>query len=47
MKVMQSNVVVAVVQSLNVSNSLRPHGLQHARVPVLRYLPKFAQIQVH
>ena len=24
-----------------------PHGLQHARLPVLHYLPKFAQTHVH
>ena len=29
------------------SNSLKPHGLQHARPPVLHYLPEFAQILVH
>ena len=26
---------------------LWPHGLQHARLPVLRYLPEFAQIHIH
>ena len=30
-----------------VSNFLQPHGLQHARVPVLHHLPEFAQIRVH
>ena len=29
-----------------VSNSLRPHGLQHARVPFLHYLPEFAQTPI-
>ena len=28
-------------------NSLWPHGLQHARFPVLHYLPEFAQTHVH
>ena len=30
-----------------VSNSLRPHGLQHARLPVFHQLPELAQTQVH
>ena len=30
-----------------VSNSLRPHGQQHARPPVPHQLPKFAQVHVH
>ena len=30
-----------------VSNSLRPHGLQHARLPCLLQLPELAQISVH
>ena len=29
------------------SNSLRPHGLQHASFPVCHQLPKLAQTQVH
>ena len=29
-----------------VSSSLRSHGLQHARLPVLQYLPEFAQTHV-
>ena len=29
------------------SNSLWPHGLQHARLPVLHHLSEFAQIHVH
>jgi len=29
------------------SNSLRPHELQHARLPVLHYLPEFAQTHFH
>ena len=29
-----------------VSNSLRPWGLQHTRLPCLHYLPEFAQTQV-
>ena len=29
------------------SNSLRPHRLQHARLPVLHCLPEFAQTHVH
>ena len=28
-------------------SSLRPHGLQHARLPHLHHLPKFAQTHVH
>ena len=39
-----------VVQSCSVvSDSLRPHGLKHARLPCpsLSYLLEFAQIQVH
>ena len=39
-------VLFVVVQSLSVSNSLRPHGLQHTGSPVLQYLPEFAQIHV-
>ena len=30
-----------------VSNSLRPWGLQHARLPCLHHLPEFAQTHVH
>ena len=30
-----------------VSNFLRPHGLQHARLPCPSHLPEFAQIHVH
>jgi len=30
-----------------VSESLRSHGLQYARLPVLHYLPEFAQTHVH
>ena len=29
------------------SGSVRPHRLQHARLPVLYHLPEFAQIHVH
>ena len=29
------------------SGSLWPHGLQHARLLVLHYLPEFAQIHIH
>ena len=29
------------------SNSMRPHGLQHARLPVLHYLPEFAQTHAY
>ena len=29
------------------SDSLRPHGLQHARLPVHHQLPEFTQIHVH
>ena len=36
-----------VVQSLNVSNSLWPQGLQHTRLPVLHHLPELAQTHVH
>ena len=28
------------------SNSMRPHGLQHARLPVLHCLPEFAQLML-
>ena len=30
-----------------VSNSLRPHRLQHTRLPVLHHLPEFVQTHVH
>ena len=30
-----------------VSNSLRPHELQHARLPVHHQLPEFTQTQIH
>ena len=30
-----------------VSNSLQPHGLQHARLPVLHHLLEFAQTHIH
>ena len=30
-----------------VSDSLQPHGLQHARLPCLSHLPEFAQTHVH
>ena len=30
-----------------VSNSLRPHGPQHARLPCLSQLPRFTQTHVH
>ena len=29
------------------SNSLRPHGLQHARLPCPSLSPRFAQTHVH
>ena len=29
------------------SNSLQPHGVQHARLPILHYLPECAQVHVH
>ena len=29
------------------SDSLRPHGLQHARLPVLHHLPELAQTHIH
>ena len=43
---------VALVGALSfsrsaVSDSLRPCGLQHARLPCLHYLPEFAQTHVH
>ena len=28
------------------SPTLGPHGLQHARLPILQYLPEFAQVHV-
>ena len=34
-------------QSLSVSYSLRPHGLQHARPPCPSPLPEFTQTHVH
>ena len=36
-----------VVQSLSVSTSSGPHGLQHARPPVFHYLLEFAQTRFH
>ena len=30
-----------------VSNSLQPHGLQHARTPVHHQLPEFTQTHIH
>ena len=30
-----------------VSDSLRPHGLQHVRLPVHHQLPEFTQTHVH
>ena len=39
--------VVVVLQSLSHIHSLWPHGLQHARPPVLHYLLEFAEIHVH
>ena len=30
-----------------VSGSLRPHGLQHAKPPVLHQLPELAQTHAH
>ena len=39
---------IAVVQSLGMSDSLQPHGLQHPPgFPVLPYLPEVAQTHVH
>ena len=35
-----------VVQSLSRVQLFAPHGLQHARVPFLHYLPEFAQTPV-
>ena len=32
---------------LVMSDSLQPHGLQHARLPVLHHLLEFAQTHVH
>ena len=29
------------------SNSLQPHGLQHAGIPILHYLVEFTQTHVH
>ena len=37
----------STVQSLDMSNSLRPHGLQHARPPVHHQLPEFILTHVH
>ena len=36
-----------VIQSLTVSDSLWPHGLQQARFPCPSLLPEFAQTHVH
>ena len=36
-----------VVQSLSLSDSLRPHGLQHAKLPVPYYFLEFALVHVH
>ena len=38
---------VLVVQLLSLIQIFATHGLQHARLPVLHYLPDFAQIHVH
>ena len=38
---------VVVVPLLNHVWILRPHGLQHARFPVLHHLPEFPQTHVH
>ena len=35
------------VQSLSLSDSLRPRGLQHTRLPVHHQLPEFTQTHVH
>ena len=41
-------ICIKVLFSLSVvSNALRPHGLQHARLPVLHHLPELAQTHVH
>ena len=37
---------VVVISYSVVSDSLGPHGLQHARLPCLHYLPEFAQSHV-
>ena len=37
---------VKIMASGPITNSLEPHGLQQARLPVLHYLPEFAQTHV-
>ena len=36
--------IMSFFSCLVLSDSLQPHGLQHARLPVLHCLPEFAQI---
>ena len=38
------NTTTILVQSLTVYDSLWPHGLHHTRLPILHYLPEFAQL---
>ena len=40
-------VCVVVVELLIVSDSLQPHGRQHANSSVLHYLPDFSHTDVH
>ena len=45
----RSKYILALVQFSNssVSNSLQPHGLKHARLPVHHQLPELARTHVH
>ena len=38
------HMIFVIVQSLILTNSLQPHGLQHAK---LHYVLEFAEIHVH
>ena len=41
------NVLLLLFSRPVMSDSLQPHGLQHARSPSPHYLPGFAQVHVH
>ena len=43
----ESNTTPLLFSCLVVSDSFRPRGLQNARLPVLPYLPEFAQTHLH
>ena len=42
-----SRQILSQFSCLIVSNSLQPHELQHARLPVHHQLPEFTQTHVH